>query len=554
MAMHVPQAPGFGQMMKEGARRFHGLEEAVYRNIGACSELAKTVRSAYGPNGMNKMVINHLGKLFVTNDAATIIKELEIEHPAAKLIVMASEMQEKEIGDGTNFVIVFAGALLEAAEEILRMGITPMEICEGYELALKKAHEILKDLSCCTIQDLTSEEEIIKGIKTSIMSKQYGNENFLAKLIARACGSLLNSKESTFNVDNVRICKILGSSVLNSEVVQGMVFKRQVEGDVSKAENAKIAVYSCPFDSVTTETKGTVLIKSAAELQKFSEGEESLLENQIKSIADTGAKVIVSGGKFGEMALHFLNKYGIMTVRLLSKFDLRRLCRTVGATALPRMTPPTAEELGYCDNVYVDEVGDTSVVIFKQDSTESRIATVVIRGSTDNRMDDIERAIDDGDGRCVPGAGATEIELGSSNRNLCPGTYHLSFFFFYGTLIFTLSGLEQYSVKKFAEALEAFPKTLAENYGVKATEVISALYNVHQEGKLNVGFNNEEPDDNGLVRDSLEANILDLHITKYWAMKYAVNAACTVLRVDEIIMAKRAGGPKPKENKDWDED
>ncbi|XP_069695086.1 T-complex protein 1 subunit theta [Periplaneta americana] len=534
MALHVPKAPGVSQMLKDGARYFSGLEEAVYRNINACKQFAQTVRTAYGPNGMNKMVINHLEKLFVTNDAATIIRELEVEHPAAKLMLLASQMQEQEIGDGTNFVIIFSGALLEAAEDLLRMGLTPSEIVDGYEMALDKALQILSTLTCYEVKDYRNEAEVIKGIKTSIMSKQYGNEDFLTNLITKACVSILPEK-TTFNVDNVRVCKILGSGVHNSEVVQGMVFKRQVEGDITKKSQAKVALYTCTVDIMQTETKGTVLIKSADELMNFSRGEENMLEEQIKAIADSGVDVIVAGAKFGDMALHYVNKYKMMAVRLNSKWDIRRLSKAVGATALPRLTAPTREELGYADTVFVDELGDTSVVIFRNEGKESRIATVVIRGSTDNYMDDIERAVDDGvntfkgitrDGRFVPGAGATEVELARQIAS-------------YGE---TLPGLEQYAVKKFAKALESFPKTLAENTGVKATEVVSKLFAAHEEGKKNYGFDIDG--EGAAIKDVVEAGILDLYVTKYWGMKYATNAATTILKVDQIIMAKRAGGPK----------
>lgn len=171
-----------------------------------------------------------------------------------------------------------------------------------------------------------------------------------------------------------------------------MVFKRFVEGSVTSAKKAKIALFSCPIDINATETKGTVLIKTADELKNFSRGEENLLEQQIKAVADTGATVVVAGGKFGDMALHFLNKYGIMAVRLNSKFDLRRLAKTVNGTVLPKMSAPTSEELGYCDNVFVDELSDTGVVIFRNEGKDTKIATIVVRGSTDNGMDDIERA------------------------------------------------------------------------------------------------------------------------------------------------------------------
>jgi len=538
MALHVPRAPGFASMMKDGTKFMSGLEEAVIRNIGACKEFAETVQTCYGPNGMNKMVINHLEKLFVTNDAATIIRELEVEHPAAKLLILGSQMQENEIGDATNFVIIFAGALLRVAEELLRMGLKPTEVAEGYEIALTKALEILPTLSCYEVKNTRDEESVKKAIRTGVMSKQYGHEDFLADLITKACISILPDKETQFNVDNVRVCKILGSGLFNSQVVNGMVFKRQAESTIIKKDSCKVAIYTCPIDALQTETKGTVLIKTAEELQTFSRGEETQLEKQIKEIADAGVDVVVAGGKFGDLALHYVNKYNMMAVRLMSKWDVRRLARATGATALPKMTPPTSEELGMADSVYVDELGDTEIVVFKVGDKESRVSTIVIRGATDNYMDDIERAVDDGvnvfkglckDGHLTPGGGATEIELARQVSQWAE----------------THPGLEQYSINKFAEALEIIPRVLAENSGVKPKEVISKLYAAHSEGNKNMGFDidGESAD----IIDCAENNILDLMIAKKWAMKYATNAAATVLRVDQIIMAKRAGGPKPRD-------
>ncbi|XP_037821666.1 T-complex protein 1 subunit theta [Lucilia sericata] len=545
MALSVPKAPGVAQMMKEGARMYSGLEEAVYRNITACKEFAQTMRSAYGPNGMNKMIINYIEKQFVTSDAGTIMRELDVEHPAAKLMVMASEMQDAEVGDGTNFVVIFAGALLERAEELLRLGITTAEIADGYEKAMEKALEILPKLVCHEIKDYRDLSQVKECLRACIMSKQYGQEDFITDLVAKACVSILPDK-GTFNVDNIRVCKILGSGLAKSEVVHGMVFKRFVEGDVSYAEKAKIAIFSCPVDIIQTETKGTVLIKSADELMNFSAGEENLLENQIKAIADTGAKVVVSGGKVGDMALHFLNKYNLMAVRLNSKFDLRRLARAVNGTVLPRITTPSQEELGYCDKVCIEELGDTAIVAFRNEGKDSRIATIVVRGATDNFMDDIERAIDDGvnnfkclsrDGRYVPGAGAVEIELATQIAAYAD----------------TLPGLEQYAVRRFATALEAFPKALAENTGINGTEIVNQLYLAHKEeaGK-NIGLNIEA--EKAETYDVASNKIFDLFQAKYWGIKYAVGAANTILKVDQIIMAKRAGGPKPRQNAGSDDE
>jgi len=548
MALHVPRAPGFSSMMKDGSKFFSGLEEAVIRNIGACKEFAETVQTCYGPNGMNKMVINHLEKLFVTNDAATIIRELEVEHPAAKLMILGSQMQENEIGDATNFVIIFAGALLRVSEELLRMGLKPTEVADGYEIALNKALEILPSLSCYEVTNSRDEESVKKAVRTAVMSKQYGNEDFLSDLITKACISILPDKETQFNVDNIRVCKILGSGLYSSQVINGMVFKRHAESNIIKKETCKIAIYTCPVDALQTETKGTVLIKTAEELTSFSRGEESQLEKQIKAIADAGVDVVVAGGKFGDLAMHYVNKYNMMAVRLMSKWDVRRLARATGATALPKMTPPTSEEMGMADTVYVDELGDTEVVVFRVGEKESRVSTIVIRGATDNYMDDIERAVDDGvnvfkglckDGKMTAGGGATEIELARQVAQWAE----------------THPGLEQYSINKFAEALEIIPRVLAENSGVKPKEIISKLYAAHSEGNKNMGFDIDG--ETGDIKDCLESNVLDLMLAKKWALKYATNAACTILRVDQIIMAKRAGGPKPRDTQggmDQDDD
>lgn len=545
MALSVPKAPGVAQMLKDGARMYSGLEEAVYSNLTACKEFAQSVRSAYGPNGMNKMVINHLEKQFVTSDAGTIIRELDIEHPAAKLIVLASQMQETEAGDGTNFVVIFAGALLECAEELLRLGLTTTELADGYELALTKALEILPTLVIGNIESLTEKEKVVEVLRTSVQSKQYGNEDFLAELIYKACFTVYNEKNS-FNVDNVRVCKILGSSFHKSEVINGMVFKRFVEGDVTSAQNAKIALFSCPVDILQTETKGTVLIKTANELKNFSRGEESLLEQQIKAIADTGAKVVVAGAKFGDLALHFCNKYGLMAVRLNSKFDLRRLSKAVNGTVLPRLQAPSQEELGYCDTVTTEELGDTGIVAFRNEGKDSRITTIVIRGATDNFMDDIERAIDDGvntfkglsrDARLLLGAGAVEIQLAKQLDA-------------YADL---LPGVEQYAVRKFASALETFPKALADNSGVNGAEIINKLYADHKAGNYTHGFDIDSQ--TPATVDVTKTKCFDLFVTKFWALRYSVEAAATVLRVNQIIMAKRAGGPKPRQQAgDGDDD
>ncbi|CAG8449736.1 1908_t:CDS:2 [Diversispora eburnea] len=277
MAMRVPKS-AYPQLFKEGYKNLQGVDEAVIRNIQAIHELSEIVRTSFGPNGRNKMVINHLEKLFVTNDAATIIRELEVVHPAAKLLVMASQQQEQEIGDATNFVIVFAGELLQKAEYLLRMGLHPSEIVQGYELAVNKALEILEELGVETVTNFKSKTELFKAVKTVIASKQYGNEDLLSNLVVEASLVIMPKNPAAFNVDNIRVVKILGSSLHESQVVNGMVFGREPEGIVTKATKAKIGIFTCSLDTAQTETKGTVLIHNAQEMLNFTKGEEQHVE------------------------------------------------------------------------------------------------------------------------------------------------------------------------------------------------------------------------------------------------------------------------------------
>ncbi|EPB69446.1 T-complex protein 1, theta subunit [Ancylostoma ceylanicum] len=505
MAMNIPKS-GYNRFMKEGAQHFKGTDEAVLRNIDACVELASQLRSAYGPNGMNKMVINHIEKLFVTNDAATILKELDIQHPAAKIIIMASQMQEKQVGDNTNTVVILAAALLEHAAQLISMGLTPQEVAAGYEQAAEKALEILPSLVVKEATDLRDLAMVKKFLRSAITSKQYDNEETIAELVAKACVQTVPKNSFNFNVDNIRICKILGSGVNTS--------------------------------------MGTVLIENAEELMGFSKGEESEVESQVKALADNGVQVVVAAGKFGDLYLHFLNKYKIMAVRLTSKFDLRRLCRTVGAQAQARICAPAVNLLGTCDSVCVKEIGDENVVVFDNKGEKGNVATIIIRGSSQSRIDDVERAVDDAvntykaltkDAKLLPGAGAVEIELARQIESFgekCPG-------------------LEQYAIKKFAYALETLPKSIAENAGMDATDILTKLNAAHEAGQQNAGIDIWKHE----VMDAAENYIFDLYAGKKLAIKLATDAAATILKVDQIIIAKQAtGGPKPRGPKPQDED
>ncbi|BAT81430.1 hypothetical protein LR48_Vigan07g098200 [Vigna angularis] len=528
------QPYGIQSMLKEGHKHLSGLDEAVLKNIDACKQLSTITRTSLGPNGMNKMVINHLDKLFVTNDAATIVNELEVQHPAAKILVLAGKAQQEEIGDGANLTISFAGELLQGAEELIRMGLHPSEIISGYTKAINKTVQILDDLveEGSETMDVRDKEQIVSRMKAAVASKQFGLENTICSLVADACIQVCPKNPANFNVDNIRVAKLLGGGLHNSTVVRGMVLKSDAVGTVKQAEKAKVAVFAGGVDTSATETKGTVLIHSAEQLENYSKTEEAKIEELIKAVADSGAKVIVSGGAVGEMALHFCERYKLMVLKISSKFELRRFCRTTGSVAMLKLSQPNPDDLGYVDSVSVQEIGGVRVTVVKNEEGGNSVATIVLRGSTESILDDLERAVDDGvntykamcrDSRIVPGAAATEIELAKRVKDFSFGE----------------TGLDQYAIAKFAESFEMIPRTLAENAGLNAMEIISSLYAEHASGNAKVGIDLE-----GGCKDVSTLSIWDLHVTKLFALKYAVDAACTVLRVDQIIMAKPAGGPR----------
>ena len=436
-----------------------------------------------------------------------------------------------------------------------------------------------------SVKDLRSPTELAKAIRTVIASKQSGSEDILSQMVAEAVLAVLPKTPSNFNVDNIRVVKIMGGSLDQSKVVKGMVFGREPDGSIKKASKAKVGVFSCSIDISQTETKGTVLLHNAKEMLNFTKGEESQLETIIKEIHDSGVRVVVAGSTVGELALHYLNRYNILIVKILSKFELRRLCRVVGATPLARLGAPMPDEMGSIDIVETLEIGGDRVTVFRQQNDATRTATLVIRGATQNHLDDIERAIDDGvnvfkaitrDPKLVPGAGATEMQLIERISAFGEKTPELS----------------QYAIKKYAESFEVIPRTLAESAGLDATEVLASLYAAHHKSSTStstssknpkaanhknasasddddeddddddedeedwcIGVDVENEDGTGTL-DAKEEGILDLLVSKQWAIRLATEAARTVLSVDQIIVARQAGGPKMPsgQNPNWDED
>jgi len=530
-----------------------GTEDATLRNIAACKALSEVTRTSFGPDGLCKLIINNLDKLFLTNDAGTILKELDVEHPAARLLLLAAQQQDREVGDGTNLVTVLAGELLQRAEELIRVTcIKPSLIVEGYEAALKHTMELIESDEFRVV--LPKEDEFMRSILVSVMgSKHSGQETFLAKLVLDAVKlayprlSIEGDKTTSdpngtavrFDPDNVRCLKVLGGSLGQSMVVPGLVVEREPAGLIHRLERAKVAVFACPISSARTETKGTVLLHSAAELLDYGRGEEAIIDRQIREIAASGVTVVVSGETISELAMHHIEQAGMMAVRIPSKFELKRLCRAIGASALARLGAPTEEEAGFCDIVErIDLGGEKRGMVFRRDSNDmNSLSTIILRSNTQGRLDQLESAIEDGlyairtackDSRLVAGAGAAEMAL---SRRLMERAM-------------TTPGVRQHAIAKFAEAFELVPRQLAQNAGYDSMDAVARLSWAHSQGQNHSGIIMASDCERELVSTSMI--VPDLLLVKKNAIQLAAEAVLTLLRVDELIMSKPATGPKAR--------
>ena len=535
-SMAYNAAAGLSGMLKDGHEHYFDDSEngaVVARNITAACELSRMLSSSMGPQGRCKLVVNHLEKIIVTSDCASILKEIMVEHPAAKMLELAVEQQELECGDGTNLCLTFAGTLLTNTLDLMKtMGWKhATDILEGYYLASQKLQELLPAMVCEEIAHPAKDPEALKKVlKPVLASKQHGTEETLANLIAEACTIVLKEGE-VLQPENVRTVKILGGSLSQSACVSGFVAQRGVETVLTSAKNAKICVFASGIEASGTEAKGTVLMKNAEDLKNYNKTEEKKMEEIIEGIAASGVKVCVTGGNISDMALHFLDKFELVALKVSSKWELRRLCQATGATALVRLGAPTPEEIGTA-SVEQKVVGGRTVTVFEQE--ESKLATLVLRASTSSVLADLERAVEDGvhavqtackDGRLVYGGGAAEMYASVQ----------------LATFADQHPGLEQYAIRAFSKSLECVSKTLATNAGWDALQVVADQRAAIASGASDTGVDIENSKGTTSMK---EAQVYDLLACKISAFRLAVEAATTVLKVDQIIMSKQAGGPK----------
>ena len=528
---------GLNSLLKSGYRTFKGKNQTFFKNAEAIEDMASMTRTSLGQNGNYKYIINMHDKLFLTKDTNVMANELEINHPAVNVLVDALKAQSQEQGDGTNFVVTFGGELMKYASKLVTEGLEIAAISEGFEKAYNKTMELLDKAETYKVSDVTNLEDATKFIKPVIGSKLvHGQEEFLAPLVAQACINVVPKEKEKFDVDNVRVAKILGGNLMKSEVIKGMLVVRKTEGSVISCEKCNVGVYNCEFTTKGAETNDQVVFKTADELLNYTKSEEEHMEKVIKEIVDSGVKCVITGGAISNLAIHYLDKYGVMAFRTMSKFELRRIARSIGATLLVKLGAPTKEEMGYADEIKLTEVSSQKCILIRRDSENNKISTVVLRGTTNDMLDNLERVVNCGVNAyravCkspvfVAGAGAIDMYLSQKIVEYSR----------------EVKSLDQYAIEAFGEAFEVIPRTIMENSGINVNEKLSTL-RAKNSRNPNMGINIKTGD----IEDAFQLGVLDHLETKRWSIKHAYNSIRTIIKIDQIIVAKPAGGPNLTNN------
>ena len=528
---------GLNTLLKSGYRTFKGKNQTLFKNAEAIEDIASMTRTALGQNGNYKYIINMHDKLYLTKDTNVMAEQLEINHPAVNVLVDALKAQSSEQGDGTNFVVTFGGELMKYAAKLITEGLKVADVSEGYEKAYNKAMELLDKAEKHKIKDINNLEEVTKFIKPVIGSKLvHGQEDFLAPLVAQACINVVPKEKEKFDVDNVRVAKILGGNLMKSEVLKGMLVVRKTEGSVISCENCNVAVYNCEFTTKGAETNDQVVFKTADELLNYTKSEEEHMESVIKEIVDSGVKCVITGGSISNLAIHYLDKYGIMAFRTMSKFELRRIARSIGATLLVRLGAPTKEEMGYADEIKLTEVSSQKCILIRRENENNKISTVVLRGTTNDMLDNLERVVN---------CGVNAYRAVCKNPEFVAGAGAIDMYLSQGIVEYSreVKSLDQYAIEAFGEAFEVIPRTIMENSGINVNEKLSTLRAKNTKNP-NMGINIKT----GEIEDAATFGVLDHLETKRWAIKHAYNSIRTIIKIDQIIVAKPAGGPNLTNN------
>ncbi len=526
-------------VLKEGTQRTTG-REALRGNILAARVLAEVLKTSLGPRGLDKMLVDSFGDVTVTNDGVTIVKEMEVSHPAAKLLVEVAKAQDAEVGDGTTTAVVLAGALLEKAEALLDQNIHPTIIIEGYNDAMRKALEILDEVA--TEIDPNDDEMLKKVARTAITSKYIGSGPSVDKLldmILEAARTVAEPKPDgkgyIVRLDNIKIEKKKGGSLLDSMLVRGVVLDKEVvhPGMPKRVEKAKIALLDTPLEVKKPEITAKINITSPEQIRQFLEEETKYLKDMVEKIAATGANVVICQKGIDDVAQHFLAKKGILAVRRVKRSDMEKLEKATGGRIVTSIRDLRPEDLGEAELVEERKVGNDKM-IFIEGVKNPRSVTILLRGANDMLLDEAERSINDAlhvlrnvmrEPKIIGGGGAPQIELALRLESYAD----------------EVGGKKQLAILAFAEALKEIPMILAETGGLDPLDTLMKLTSLHKQGKVNAGVSAL---DGRITEDAIADNIIEPVVVTKQAIKSASEAATTILKIDDIIAA---APPKKKE-------
>ncbi|MFQ6051920.1 MAG: thermosome subunit alpha [Candidatus Hydrothermarchaeota archaeon] len=524
-------------ILPEGTSRYIG-RDAMRTNILAARIIAEAVRTTLGPRGMDKMLVDSLGDITITNDGVTILKDIDVEHPAAKMMVEVAKTQDDEVGDGTTTAVVLGGELLKRAEELLDQNIHATVIASGYRQAAEKANEILENMA---IDISIDDEETLKKVAMTAMTGKGAEsaKDHLAKLVVKAVKHVAEEVDGKYEIDpdDIKVEKKEGGSISDTELIEGIVIdKERVHPRMPKTvKNAKIALINAAIEVKDTETDAEIRITDPTQLKAFLDEEEKMLKDMVDKIKKSGANVVFCQKGIDDMAQHFLAKENIFAVRRVKKSDMEKLAKATGASIVNSLDDLTPEDLGEAGFVEEKKIAGEEMV-FVTECKYPKAVTLFIRGGTEHVVDEVERGVNDAirvvesaieDKKVVPGGGAPEIEVARGLRDYAE----------------SVGGREQLAITAFSDAIDIIPRTLAENAGLDSIDTLVELRSAHEKGGPNLGLDAFT----GKPTDMVKEGVLEPLRTKTQGIKSASEAAIMILRIDDVIAAskKETGGGGP---------
>ncbi|MDH5450487.1 MAG: thermosome subunit beta [Candidatus Bathyarchaeota archaeon] len=520
-------------ILREGSTRSRG-KDALHANIMAARIVAETVKSALGPKGMDKMLVDSFGDVTITSDGRTVLDEMDIQHPAAKMMVEVAKTQDSEVGDGTTTVVIVAGELLSKAEELIRKGVHPTVIIDGYRKAAERALETLEKLA---IPVKPNEKESLKKVAiTSMASKLVAeNKEYLADIASSAILHVAQKIGEGYkaDVDDIMVEKKPGESLRDTKLINGIVVDKEVvhPGMPKRIEKAKIALLDVPLEIEKTEFDAKINIESPEQMDAFLKQEEDMIKVMVEKLAKSGANVVLCQKGIDDLAQHYLARKNMLAVRRIKKSDMEKLSKATGGKVATNLDGLSKNDLGYANLVEQRKIGDDKMT-FIEGCKNPRSVAILIRGGTERIVDEAERSIHDAlcvardvveEPKIMAGGGAPELEVARQLREYAE----------------TLPGREQLAVMGFAEALEAVPITLAENAGLDPIDIISELRVHHEKGEKWSGVDVH----GGKVTDMKKLGVFEPLAVKKQIIKSASEAACMILKIDDVIAAGKMKAP-----------